>query len=120
MLVGKFNKFYLCLYWRKRLSVQTALYFDRNNVYINETCNYNRILTGKRTHRFYNQYDDIVRSAVGAGASRDQRSDIRQQAISVLKLARCPHSLAASLAALPSMSLIPIAPFAAIAADLKK
>src|SRR6266576_1261812 len=29
-----------------------------------------------------------------------------------LKLARCPHSLAASLAALPSMSLIPSAPFA--------
>src|SRR6266481_4145287 len=28
-----------------------------------------------------------------------------------LKLARCPHSLAASLAALPSMSLIPSAPF---------
>jgi hypothetical protein len=28
-----------------------------------------------------------------------------------LKLARCPHLLAASLAALPSMSLIPFAPF---------
>jgi len=28
-----------------------------------------------------------------------------------LKLARCPHSLAASLAVLPSMSLIPSAPF---------
>jgi hypothetical protein len=28
-----------------------------------------------------------------------------------LKLARCPHSLTASLAALPSMSLIPAAPF---------
>src|SRR5437870_5630570 len=27
-----------------------------------------------------------------------------------LKLARCPHSLTASLAALPSMSLIPFAP----------
>ena len=42
-----------------------------------------------------------------------------EAALSQLKLARCPHSLAASLAALPSMSLIPIAPFAAIAADLK-
>src|SRR5437667_12830665 len=40
--------------------------------------------------------------------------------LSQLKLARCPHSFTASLAALPSMSLIPIAPFAAIAADLKK
>jgi hypothetical protein len=28
-----------------------------------------------------------------------------------LKLARCPHSLAASLAALPSISLIPFVPF---------
>jgi hypothetical protein len=28
-----------------------------------------------------------------------------------LKLGRFPHSLAASLAALPSMSLIPVAPF---------
>jgi hypothetical protein len=28
-----------------------------------------------------------------------------------LKLARCPRSLAATLAALPSMSLIPFAPF---------
>ncbi len=31
----------------------------------------------------------------------------------VLKLARCPHSLIASLATLPSMSLIPFAPFGA-------
>jgi hypothetical protein len=30
---------------------------------------------------------------------------------SSLKLARCPHLLAATLAALPSMSLIPVAPF---------
>src|SRR6266478_3233973 len=30
---------------------------------------------------------------------------------SSLKLARCPHSLTATLAALPSMSLIPLAPF---------
>ena len=30
----------------------------------------------------------------------------------MLKLARCPHSLIASLATLPSMSLIPFAPFA--------
>jgi hypothetical protein len=29
----------------------------------------------------------------------------------LLKLARCPHSLAATPAALPSMSLIPFAPF---------
>jgi hypothetical protein len=36
-----------------------------------------------------------------------------------LKLARCPHLLTASLAALPSMSLIPFAPFAKIASDLK-
>src|SRR2546430_7712419 len=36
-----------------------------------------------------------------------------------LKFTRCPHSLTAPLAALPSMSLIPFAPFAAIAADLK-
>jgi hypothetical protein len=28
-----------------------------------------------------------------------------------LKLARCPHSLAATLATLPFMSLVPLAPF---------
>jgi hypothetical protein len=35
-----------------------------------------------------------------------------------LKFDRCPHSLTASLAALPSMSLIPFPPFTEIAADL--
>ncbi len=35
-----------------------------------------------------------------------------QAALAQLKLARCPHSLTASLAALPSMSLFPFAPFA--------
>ena len=34
-----------------------------------------------------------------------------------LKLARCPHSLIASLATLPSMSLIPFAPFTQRSAD---
>jgi hypothetical protein len=37
-----------------------------------------------------------------------------------LKFARCPHLLTASLAVLPSMSLIPFAPFAEIANDLKR
>jgi len=41
------------------------------------------------------------------------------QALAQLKLARCPHSLTASLAALPSMSLNPFAPFTEIANDLK-
>ena len=35
-----------------------------------------------------------------------------EAALAQLKLARCPHSLTASLAALPSMSLIPFTPFA--------
>ncbi|SRR5260370_15261600 len=43
-----------------------------------------------------------------------------QAALAQLKLARCSHSLTASLAALPSMFLIPFAPFAEIAADLKR
>jgi hypothetical protein len=43
-----------------------------------------------------------------------------EAALAQLKLARCPHSLTASLAALPSMSLFPSAPFAEIAADLKR
>ena len=43
-----------------------------------------------------------------------------QAALAQLKLARYPHSLAASLAALPSMSLIPFTPFAEIASDLKR
>ena len=34
-----------------------------------------------------------------------------------LKLTRCPHSLAASLAALPSMSLTPSAPFSVLVTD---
>jgi len=42
-----------------------------------------------------------------------------EAALAQLKLARCPHSLTASLAALPSMSLIPFTPFAEIANDLK-
>jgi uncharacterized protein (DUF2062 family) len=42
-----------------------------------------------------------------------------QAALAQLKLARCPHSLTASLAALPSMSLIPFTPFTEIANDLK-
>jgi len=33
---------------------------------------------------------------------------------SQLKLTRCPHSLAATLTALPSMSLIPFAPFSPV------
>ena len=37
-----------------------------------------------------------------------------------LKFARCPHLLTASLVVLPSMSLIPFAPFAEIAAELKR
>ena len=43
-----------------------------------------------------------------------------QAALAQLKFARCPHSLTASLAALPSMSLIPFAPFAEIASELKR
>jgi hypothetical protein len=43
-----------------------------------------------------------------------------EAAPSQLKLARCPCSLTASLAALPSMSLIPFAPFTEIANDLCK
>ena len=43
-----------------------------------------------------------------------------EAALAQLKLARCPHSLTASLAALPSMSLIPFAPFTEIATDLKR
>jgi hypothetical protein len=43
-----------------------------------------------------------------------------QAALAQLKLPRCPHSLTASLAALPSMSLSPFAPFTEIANDLKK
>jgi len=42
-----------------------------------------------------------------------------EAALAQLKLARCPHSLTASLAALPSGSLIPFTPFAEIANDLK-
>src|SRR5438309_12075002 len=37
-----------------------------------------------------------------------------QAALAQLKFARCPHLLTASLAVLPSMSLIPLAPFAEI------
>jgi len=36
----------------------------------------------------------------------------RQGYFNVLKLARCPHSLIASLTTLPSMSRTPFAPFA--------
>jgi hypothetical protein len=43
-----------------------------------------------------------------------------QAALAQLKLTRCPHSLTAPLAALPSMSLFPFAPFTEIATDLKK
>jgi hypothetical protein len=43
-----------------------------------------------------------------------------EAALSQLKLAHYPHSLTASLAALPSMSLIPFAPFTEIASDLKR
>jgi hypothetical protein len=69
------------------------------------------------------------RRKAGSRYSRGQRStDIiaaeifedLQAALAQLKLARCPHSLTASLAALPSMSLIPFAPFTEIALDLKK
>jgi hypothetical protein len=42
------------------------------------------------------------------GEHEQKKLDFRQAALAQLKLARCPDSLAASLAALPSMSLIPI------------
>ena len=41
-----------------------------------------------------------------------------QAVLAQLKFARCPHLLTASLAVLPSMSLIPFAPFAEIARHL--
>ena len=43
-----------------------------------------------------------------------------QAALAQLKFTRYPHLLTASLAALPSMSLIPFAPFAEIASELKR
>jgi hypothetical protein len=41
-----------------------------------------------------------------------RRQSVARDLLHLLKLARDPHSLAASLAALPSMSLIPFVPFA--------
>ena len=43
--------------------------------------------------------------------ARSERKGLRPIAQILLKLTHCPHSLAATLAALPSMSLIPFAPF---------
>ena len=47
-----------------------------------------------------------------ASRVRTQPNQAMQPTPKGLKLARCPHSLIASLATLPSMSLIPFAPFA--------
>jgi hypothetical protein len=44
--------------------------------------------------------------------SFSERLNTQRSTPKALKLARCPHSLIASLATLPSMSLIPFAPFA--------
>jgi len=44
-------------------------------------------------------------------AAESKKAVLKKKAAwAALKLARCPHSLAASLAALPSMSLSPSAP----------
>src|SRR5438874_13615322 len=44
-------------------------------------------------------------------SARSERKGLRPIAQILLKLTHCPHSLAATLAALPSVSLIPFAPF---------
>ena len=49
-----------------------------------------------------------------------EKDEDLQAALAQLKFARCSHLLTASLAVLPSMSLIPFAPFAEIASDLKR
>ena len=58
---------------------------------------------------------DQLEAAASAEASADTElwRDLPSSDYSeMLKLVRCPHSLIASLATLPSMSLIPFAPFA--------
>jgi hypothetical protein len=55
---------------------------------------------------------DEVLDMIDIVTARSGRQPLARDQLHLLKLVCDPHSLAASLAALPSMSLIPVVPFA--------
>ncbi len=71
-------------------------------------------------HHSYEIVGDLPWRAVAYAKEASRRLLANAFGVAQLKLARYPHSLAASLTALPSMSLIPFTPFSEIAADLKR